>query len=82
MKLTVLKNFWDKITGEPRKTGDIIDVSKERAEELLKHPLELVEVIQEESADKIIKDIVDETIQELKEEKATTVKKTRKKKTQ
>lgn len=65
MKLIVMKNFWDKITGEPRKAGDIINVSKDRAAELLKHKLELVAVVEEPVNDDL--------------EKVSTVKETNKK---
>lgn len=47
MKLKILKNFTDKNTGELYTTGLIIDVKDKRGEELLSHPLELVEKIEE-----------------------------------
>lgn len=80
MKLKVLKNFWDKNTGEPRKVGDIIDVSKERAEELLKHQLELVEIVDEiikETKEIEAKAISEDTI--VLEAKETKPKRTKKK---
>lgn len=64
-----MKNFWDKITGEPRKAGDIINVSKDRAAELLKHKLELVAVVEEPIEEPVNDDL----------EKVSTVKKTNKK---
>ena len=42
MKLKVVKAFKDKETGEMRKVGEVIEVTDERGEELLNHPLELV----------------------------------------
>ena len=51
MKLKILKNFTDKNTGELYTPGLIIDVKDKRGEELLSHPLELVEKIDEPTLD-------------------------------
>ena len=45
MKLKVLKGFRDKNSGEMYKVGDQIEVSEERGQELLDHPLKLVEEV-------------------------------------
>ena len=47
MKLKVLSDFTDKNSGELYTTGQIIDVKDKRGEELLSHPLDLVEKIEE-----------------------------------
>lgn len=56
MKLKILKKFTDKNTGELYTEGLIIDVKDKRGEELLAHPLELVEEILEPIP------VVDETV--------------------
>lgn len=47
IKLKILKKFNDRYTGELYTEGLVIEVSKERANELLNHKLELVEVIKD-----------------------------------
>ena len=47
MKLKILKKFTDKNNGELYVPEQIIDVSSKRGEELLSHPLELVEKIED-----------------------------------
>ena len=45
MKLKVLKSFKDKNSGEMYKAGQTIEVEDERGQELLAHPLKLVEEV-------------------------------------
>lgn len=47
MKLKILKKFTDRYTGELYTEGLVINVKDKRGEELLSHPLELVEKIEE-----------------------------------
>lgn len=47
MKLKVLKSFNDKYTDALYTEGQILEVTEKRAKELISHPLELVEVIEE-----------------------------------
>ena len=47
MKLKILKRFNDKNTSELYLEGMTIEVNAKRGEELLSHPLELVEKIEE-----------------------------------
>lgn len=42
MKLEVLKDFNDAVSGELHKVGDVFEAKAERAKELLAHPLKLV----------------------------------------
>ena len=56
MKLKILKKFTDKNTGELYTEGLIIDVKDKRGEELLSHPLELVEKIEEPKEETTIND--------------------------
>lgn len=42
MKLEVLKEFNDAVTGEIRKAGDVFEAEAARAKTLLAHPLKLV----------------------------------------
>ena len=51
MKLKVLKSFTDKYTDKAYTSGMEIEVKDKRGEELLAHPLELVEKIEEPVAD-------------------------------
>lgn len=48
MKLKVLKSFNDKYTDVLYTEGQVLEVTEKRAKELLSHPLELVEVIEED----------------------------------
>lgn len=45
MKLKVLKGFKDKNTGEKYEAGSQIEVEDGRGEELLQHPMKLVEEV-------------------------------------
>lgn len=56
MKLKVLKSFTDKYSGEFYTSGLIIDVKDKRGEELLSHPLELVEKIEEPKDETTVND--------------------------
>lgn len=47
MKLKVLKAFRDKTNGEMKKVDEVIEVSEERGQELLAHPLKLVSEVKE-----------------------------------
>ena len=68
MKLKVLKVFSDKYTNELYKVNDVLEVSEERAKEILNHQLELVEKIEETNGDKIVNQIVNDSIEEFKQE--------------
>lgn len=48
MKLTVKKQFRDKISGELHMVDDVFEVDEARGAELLGHPMELVEVVEDE----------------------------------
>lgn len=63
MKLTVIKSFTDKLTGELRRIGEIIDVDAERGNELLSHPLNVVK--QYHAAKPTKDDLLDEVEREL-----------------
>lgn len=56
MKLKILKKFSDKNTGELYTPGLVIDVANKRGEELLSHPLELVEKIEEPKDETTVSD--------------------------
>lgn len=56
MKLKILKKFSDKNTGELYTPGSIIEVANKRGEELLAHPLELVEKIEEPKDETTVND--------------------------
>lgn len=77
MKLKVLKTFSDKNTGELYTKDLTIEVSNERGKELLAHPLDLVENVDENP---VMDKIIDEVVEEFKEEQKK--KTTRKKKAQ
>lgn len=47
MKLRIEKVFRDKETGELYKVGEVHEFSDERAEEILRHPMELVSKFEE-----------------------------------
>ena len=47
MKLRIEKVFRDKGTGELYKVGEVHEFSDERAEEILRHPMELVSRFEE-----------------------------------
>jgi len=52
MKLRVCVEFIDKVTGETRRIGDVVEVAEERGAEILAHPLGLAEVVEEEKPQK------------------------------
>lgn len=52
MKLKVLKYFNDAVEGKLRKPGEAFEADAERAEELLAHPLKLVEKAERATAGK------------------------------
>lgn len=52
MKLRVCKEFTDKYTGEIYPVGSEIEVTEERGAELLGHPLNLVETVEEPAPQK------------------------------
>ncbi len=45
MKLKIVRRFSDRLTGEAYSVGQVIDVDDARAEELLDHPLGVVELV-------------------------------------
>ena len=47
MKLRVCVEFIDKVTGETRRIGDVIEVAEERGAEILASPLNLAEVVED-----------------------------------
>lgn len=47
MKLKVLRAFRDKTNGEMKEVDEVIEVSEERGQELLAHPLKLVSEVKE-----------------------------------
>lgn len=47
MKLRVCVEFVDKLTGDTRHIGDVIEVSESRGAEILAHPQKLVEVVED-----------------------------------
>lgn len=47
MRLKILKPFVDKVTNAKYSAGDEINVSDSRGKEILSHPLELAEQIEE-----------------------------------
>ena len=47
MKLRACVEFVDKLTGDTYRIGDVIEVSESRGAEILAHPQELVEVVED-----------------------------------
>jgi hypothetical protein len=47
VKLKVLKSFYDKEKQVTRQIDEVIEVSEKRASEILSHPLELAEKVEE-----------------------------------
>jgi hypothetical protein len=45
MQLRIVRRFSDRLTGEAYSVGQVIDVDDARAEELLDHPLGVVELV-------------------------------------
>lgn len=45
MRLRVVKSFHDKAEGVVRNVGDVFDVADKRGQEILAHPLNAVEVV-------------------------------------
>lgn len=58
MKLKVLKSFNDKYTDALYTEGQILEVTEKRAKEIISHPLELVEVIEEGKEVKSAKEVM------------------------
>lgn len=48
IKLKVLKQFHDKVTGELYKAGSVIEVTEDRAKEILSSPLKVAELVEGE----------------------------------
>lgn len=56
VKLKVLKSFYDKEKQVTRQIDEVIEVSEKRASEILSHPLELVEKVEELNFEEVPKE--------------------------